>query len=89
MWQDVEVVIVDKYYRGEYTILSYNGYGFVPIINPAAYEIIVQYNGAEYTIDGSDTYDKYKDKVGQTIMGKLEIATYDDGTVKYNIVSLE
>lgn len=43
----------------------------------------------EYTISGSDTYNKYKEKVGQIAIGALEIRTYDDGTVKYDITALE
>ena len=59
------------------------------ITHPAVYQITVEYNGVEYTISGSDTYNKYKDKVGQTTMETLEICTYDDGTVKYDIIELE
>ena len=46
-------------------------------------------NSTTYTISGSATYDKYKNKIGQTTIGTLETRTYDDGTIKYGIVSLE
>ena len=39
-------------------------------------------------IKNSDTYNKYKGKIGQTAIGTLEIRTYDDGSTKYNIKSL-
>lgn len=88
-YQDVDVVIVDEYYRAPYTTFIWSGKVMIPITNAAIYRITVQYNGAEYAIGGSSTYNKYKDKVGQTVMGKLEIKTYDDGTATYDIVSLE
>ena len=40
-------------------------------------------------ISSRDTYEKYCDKVGQLIVGVLEIRTYDNGTVKCEIVDLE
>jgi hypothetical protein len=87
--QQVEVTIVDEYHRGAWLqpiIIN----GKTSFINhPAVWQIIVEYNGINHTISGSDTYNKYKDKIGQTAIGELEIRTYDDGTVKYYIVSLE
>ena len=85
----VEVVVVDEYYRGPYTTFAYTGKTMIPVIHAATYKITVQYNGVEYAVGGKDTYNKYKDKVGQTTIGTLEIKTYDDGTVEYDIVSLE
>ena len=35
-----------------------------------------------------DTYDQYKDMIGETISATLEIRRYDDGTVKYDITDL-
>ena len=67
----------------------FNGKTTTMITHPAVYRITVEYNGVEYTISGSDTYNKYKEKVGKTTIGTLEIRTYDDGTVKYDIIALE
>jgi hypothetical protein len=87
--ETVEVVIVDEYYRSAYTTIMFTGKVMVPVVHAAVYRITVAYNGVEYTIGGSDTYNKYKNMVGETAIGTLEIKTYDDGTVKYDIVSLE
>ena len=38
--------------------------------------------------DGSNTYNKYSDKIGEYADGILETKKYDDGTVRYNIVDL-
>ena len=88
-YENVEVVVVDEYYRGAWLQpVMINGKTTF-IHHPAVYQITVEYNGAKHTVSGSNTYNKYKDKIGQTVIGTVEIKTYDDGTVKYNIVSLE
>lgn len=88
-YENVEVNVVDKYYRGSYTTPMKAGKTTTMLTHPAVYKITVEYDGVEYTISGSDTYNKYKDKVGQTAMGTLEIRKYDDGSARYDIVSLE
>lgn len=88
-YQNVEVTIVDKYHRASYILPMHFGKTIMMIPHPAVYQITVYYNGIEYAIDDIDAYNKYKDKIGQTAIGKLEIKTYDDGTVEHYIVSLE
>ena len=88
-YENAEVNIVDEYHRGKYITPVFNGKTTTIITHPAVYRITVKYNGVEYTISGSDTYNKYKEKVGQIAIGTLEIRTYDDGTVKYDIIALE
>lgn len=61
----------------------------MPQSHPAVYSITVKYNGVEYDISDSDTYNKYSDKIGEYVDGILETKKYDDGTVRYNIVDLE
>ena len=87
--ENVEVNIVDEYHRGMYVTPVFNGKTTTMITHPAVYRITVEYNGVEYTISGSDIYNKYKEKVGQIAIGTLQIRTYDDGTVKYDITALE
>ena len=90
-YENVEVNIVDEYHKPSYTTIEYNISLKMPMSksHPAVYRITVEYNGVEYTISGSSTYNKYKDMVGQTTTGTLEIRTYDDGSVRYDITSLE
>lgn len=88
-YENVEVTVVDEYHRAMWIQPIFNGKTTTMITHPAIYRITVEYNDIEYTISGSDTYNKYKNKVGQIVIGALEIRTYDDGTVKYDIVSLE
>ena len=88
-YENVEVDIVDEHYKSEWFQPVFNGKSMALITHPAQYHITIEYNGIEYTIDGRDTYDRYKDKVGQTTIGTLEIRTYDDGTIRYDIISLE
>lgn len=88
-YETVEVNIVDECYRSQRFQPICTGKTTVIITHPAVYKITVEYDGVEYTISGSDTYEKYKDKVGQSTIGTLEVRSYDDGTTKYNIISLE
>jgi len=90
-YENVEVNVVDEYHRDTYTVIEYNAALKMPTtrVIPGTYEITVEYNDVEYTISDSDTYDKYEDKVGQTAIGTLEIRNYDDGTTRYDIISLE
>lgn len=88
-YESVEVVIVDKYHRAMWMQPIRAGKVTTMVTHPAVWRITVEYNGVKYTVNGRDAYNKYKDKIGQTTIGELEIRTYDDGTVKYDIVSLE
>jgi len=88
-YENVGVNIVDKVYSPAWVQTISTGKSVSVITHPAVYAILVEYNGTEYRINGRDTYHKYKGKVGQRAVGKLEIKTYDNNTIKYNIVSLE
>lgn len=89
--RDVQVKIIDEYHRAAYTTMYYNPATktMMPQSHPAVYSITVKYNGVEYDISDSDTYNKYSDKIGEYVDGILETKKYDDGTVRYNIVDLE
>lgn len=86
---EVEVKITDEYHRWSYMTPIKARKVTTFITHPAVYRITVQYNGNEYTINGKDTYDLYKDKIGETATGILETKTYDDESMKYNIISLK
>lgn len=87
--KEVEVVIVDEYHRGMYMTPIRTGKVTTMITHPAVYRITVEYNGVEYDISGRDTYDKYKDMVGQNTIAVLEIRTYDNGEIKEKIIELK
>jgi hypothetical protein len=84
----VNVRIVDAYHRSAWAQPMMAGKVMTMITHPAVYRIDVEYEGVEYSVSGSDTYNAYKDLVGETVPAILEIRTYDDGTVKYDIISL-
>ena len=87
----VQVKIIDEYHKATYTTMHYNPATktMMPQSHPAVYRITVEYNGVEYNISGSNTYNKYSDKIGEYVDGILETKKYDDGTVRYNIIDLE
>lgn len=87
----VQVKITDEYHRTAYTTMHYNPATktMMPQSHPAVYRITVEYDGIEYNISGSNTYNKYSDQIGEYVNGTLETKKYDDGTVRYSIVDLE
>lgn len=88
-YKTVEVTITDKYYRSMWLQPITTGKVTTFITHPAVHNITVKYNDIEYTIDDDDTYNKYKDKIGQIATGILEINTYDDNSIQYDIVEIK
>ena len=88
-YKNVEITVVDEYHSAMWVQPMIVGKVTTMIVHPAIWRITVEYNGVEYTLNGEDIYKKYENKIGQTIIGELEIKTYDNGIVEYDIVSLE
>lgn len=88
-YSSVAVKIVDKYHRAAYTTRVFNGKTTTIVTHPAVYKIVIEYNGKEYTISGKETYNKYSNKIGESVTAILKIKIYDDKTEKYNITKLE
>lgn len=60
------------------------------VYRPADYDIYFEYQGIKGEKDiSSATYNKYKDKVGQTIKCCLMTRTYDDGSTKVTLEMIE
>lgn len=87
--QKVDVLITYEDYSGAWLQPVWTGKMFTYIFHPAQYEITVKYDGIEYTLDNETYYNAYKDRVGDTVTGTFEIKTYDNGTIKYDIIALE
>lgn len=88
-YQTVEVKVVDEYHRGMYVTPMRVGKVTTMQTHPEVNRITVEYNGVEYSISGKETYKKYSERIGEYVNGTLEVRTYDDGTVRYDISSLE
>lgn len=88
-YSTVSVAVIDKHYTPVMVtpIIAGKVRTFVTI--PAQYRIDVEYNGIEYSLGGSGIYSRYKDKIGETVNAQLRTRTYDDGSVKYDIISLD
>lgn len=87
-YETVEVVIVDSYHRGMYMTPVRAGKVTTYVTHPAVWRIYVMYDGVQYTLSGSDIYNAYVDKIGETAEATLQIDYYDDGTIKRDIISL-
>ena len=87
-YNEVDVKITDIYYRAAYVTPLRVGKVTTFITHPAIYQIYVEYEGVEYTLSGSGIYNKYKNRIGQTVKGKLKIDIYDDNTIKYKSIGI-
>ena len=88
-YSPVSVIVVDSHYTSPRVVPIVAGKVRTFVTYPARYRIYVEYNGIKYSIGGRDTYYRYKDKIGETANAKLRTRTYDDGTIKYDIISLD
>jgi hypothetical protein len=88
-YSTVSVIVVDEHYTPVRIVPVVAGKVRTFVTHPARYLIDVEYNGIEYSISGRDTYSRYKDRIGETTNAQLRTRTYDDETVKYDIISLD
>ena len=87
-YMDVEVKIIDCYHRDAYTTFVSRGKSIVPIRYSEVNTVTVDYDDNQYVIEGKEVYYKYKDKIGETVTGVLEIKNYEDGIKRFDIISL-
>lgn len=87
-YQEVEVTIVDEHYQAHRVIPVHAGKVTTMITHPARCEIIVDYNGKEYVINDENTYNQYKERIGETTTGTLQVKTYQNGQQISDIISL-
>ena len=88
-YENVEVNVVDTHHSAMWLQPIIVGKATTLVTHPAEYKVTVEYNGTHYIIDDENTYNRYRDKIGQTTTGTLEIRTYDNNKVKYNIIELK
>lgn len=86
--ETVNVEVIDSYYSDEWMQPIWSGKSMIIIPHDAEYQIYVTYNDVRYMLNDPDTYYVYKDRIGEIVPATLEIRTYDDGTVKYDITAL-
>ena len=88
-YKHVPVKIIDAESRSAYSYPVRVGKTTSIRVVPASYNTVVEYDSMEYSLSSSETYYKYRDKIGKIAKGKLETKRYDDGDAKFRIVSLE
>lgn len=88
-YKHIPVKIIDAESRSAYSYPVRVGKTTSIRVVPASYNTVVEYDSVEYSLSSSETYYKYRDKIGKTAKGKLETKRYDDGSTKVRIVSLE
>lgn len=88
-YQEVTVEIVDAYHKGAWIQMMPTGKSIVTVPHAAKYEITVQYEENKYTINDKDVYAKYWDKIGHQTSAIMEVKTYEDESIEYNIQTLK
>ena len=89
-YETVDVIVTDTYYHPEEMVPVYNdGASTTWMLQPAVYRIKVKYKDTEYTINGRVTYERYKNREGETVKGILGIREFEDGSVEFEIINLE
>ena len=83
------VKIVDEYHRGHYVTPVRCGKSFTMVSHPAVYRITVEYEGNKYSINDEETYMKYSTKIDSETKAIFYVKTYDDGSKKYYLDSIE
>lgn len=88
--ETVQVQIVDQHHTSAFTTVYPNPVTHTMSIqtHPATYCITVEYDGVRYKFTKEEIYNKYHDRVGEYINGKLVIKKYDNGTMKYTITEI-
>lgn len=87
--EKVQVTIIECYYEPESIGMLPIGKNLMLIPQPEKYKTVVEYNGVQYSFTDARAYNNYKNKIGQTTTGVLEIRTFDNGIVKYDIIVLD
>ena len=83
---DIAVTVTDSHYSGAWTSIIPVGDIYVTTYYDAEYYIYLTYEGKEYSINDEDTYNKYKDKVGEDVKATLVVEKYDNTTTKSKII---
>lgn len=89
--KQVKVAIIDSEFRKPYNTFSFNPATKTAMVtpHPARYRVTVQYDVFTYDFTDEESYEKYGDKIGNEADATLTIRKYSDGTVKYDIISLD
>ena len=76
----VKATVVDTYHKSAWMQSVYNGKGFTYIRHPAKYNVTLQYEDYEVTVNNQKLYNQYKDNIGAIVECNLVTTYYDDGT---------
>ena len=88
--QNVRVVISDAYCEHNSSRYYMVGQDYlIPYaISSHGYTVEVEYQGNTFEIKDEELYKKYKKSIGKEVMAVLEIDTYSNGRVTYEITKL-
>lgn len=88
--QNVRVTITDVYCDEDiHTHYVYGKDYILPIVRDSErYMVEVSYEGNIYELEDKSLYQKYKNNIGTEVMAVLEINTYRNGKIDYEMISI-
>ena len=81
----VGAVIEDVHYSAAYAVPVYTGKVTTVRVQPATYKTYLLYNGTCFSVNGHNTYNYCKNHIGEIVDCVLEVITYKDNTIDYDI----
>lgn len=84
--QNIKVTITDSYYKAGWMQPVRVGKTQTYIRHSAKHVIVVEYQNESYSIDDTDLYNTYKDKIGTQIDATLRVTQYDNNTSDKDIL---
>ena len=84
-----EVIISNAYHDDAWVEVKTDGKNVRTVYHDATDVVTVQFNGRSYSIYGSGWYNRYFDRIGDTVTAKIEYKDYGKNWIFLKIVSLE
>lgn len=86
---EVPVTIVDSYRKEGSLRPIYTGTSTIWSKGSDRYEIVVDYEGERYVLTSKETYYSFFDKVGEPVIGILQMIVFSDGTTTQRVIELK
>lgn len=78
-----KVKIIDKDYSESYTSMIFTGKVFIPVQQPAEYNVKYEYKGIKKLIDDEDFYNRVNEN--EEVVVNLHVIYYEDDTISFDI----
>ena len=84
-----EVLIVDAYHEDAWVEVRSDGERMKPVVHSEENYIVVKLDGKSYMLDGKAWYDRYFDRIGDTVTARIKYTDYGKNWIFRDVVALE